>query len=101
MKEADQPLIRARVHSRHSGSTKYNVYIRYNPSETGAKAIESWLCRCKNGLRTLGCCAHVTSFIYYLSYGKYQERLKSPGSFLQNLFPHAQQITLESSDEED
>jgi len=57
--------------------------------------------RCKNGLRTLGCYAHIASVIYYLSYGRDHETFEKPVEFLTGLFPHAQPIIIESSDEKD
>jgi hypothetical protein len=93
-------LIRAKLLSRHSRSVKYNIYIRYNPLQSGTDAIKAWMCRCKNGLRTLGCCAHVASVLYYFGYGRHQETIRTPAAFLTNLFPHADHVLLESSDEE-
>jgi hypothetical protein len=64
-------LIRAKLLSRHSRSVKYNIYIKYSTSISGIDAIIAWMCRCKNDLRTLGCCAHIASVLYYFSYGRY------------------------------
>lgn len=58
------------------------------------------MCRCKNGLRTLGCCAHIASVLFYFGYGRHQETIRTPAAFLNNLFPHAEPVLLESSDEE-
>jgi hypothetical protein len=59
-----------------------------------------WLCRCKNGERTLGFCAHVASVIYYFANGRYQEVIKTPTAFLTNSFPHVHPVLHKSSDEE-
>jgi hypothetical protein len=92
-------LIRAKLLSRHAKSTKYNIYIQYDPNKSGTDAIIMWLRRCKDGERTLGCCAHVASVIYFFAYGRYQENLKTPAAFLTNLFPYANPVLHESSDE--
>lgn len=63
-------LIRAQIQSRHKNSTKYDVYVQYNK-----KSISGWYCTCPNGARVVGCCAHVASIIYYLSYARYNERV--------------------------
>lgn len=93
-------LIRAKLLSRHSRSVKYNIYIRYSSSKSGTDGIIAWMCRCKNGLRTLGCCAHIASVLFYFGYGRHQETIRTPAAFLNNLFPHAEPVLLESSDEE-
>ena len=48
----------------------YNVYIKYNSNVNSVSAIEGWYCECKYRKRTVGCCSHITSIIYYLSYFK-------------------------------
>ena len=61
-------LIRSRIQSRHETSTKYDVYVQYNK-----KSISGWYCTYPNGARVVGCCAHVASIIYYLSYARYNQ----------------------------
>lgn len=91
-------LLRARFQSRHSGATKYKSYITYMPNGNSRKSITGWLCSCKIGLRTVGCCSHIASIIYQLSYGKYNES-NNPAASLQSIFPVA--AVVESSDEDD
>ena len=80
---------------------KYNIYISYNSDKDSRDAILGWYCQCKNGLRTLGCCADVARVIFYFSYArKYNLNAKTPAAFLNNLFPHAEPVMVESSDEE-
>lgn len=94
-------LIRAKLQPCHSKSIEYNIYIKYDPTKNATYAITVWLYRCKNGERTLGFWAHVASVFYYFTYGRYQETIKTPSAFLNNLFPHAHPVLHESSDEED
>ncbi|CAF4308049.1 unnamed protein product [Rotaria magnacalcarata] len=63
-------LIRSRIQSRLKASTKYDVYVPYNK-----KSISGWYCTCPNGARVVGCCAHVASIIYYLSYARYNQQV--------------------------
>lgn len=56
------------MQSRFVKSKKHLLWIQYSETE-----IEGWYCTCKNGARTVGCCAHIASAIYYLSYYRYQE----------------------------
>ncbi len=39
--------------------------------------IPGWYCKCKCGARTVGCCAHICSVIWYLGYGRVN-RYKTP-----------------------
>jgi hypothetical protein len=50
------------IRSRHSNSTKYNVYVKYQPNSDSVDGIECWYCTCKTGMRTVGCCSHMASF---------------------------------------
>jgi hypothetical protein len=80
-------IVYAVIKSRHSNSTKYNVYVKYQTNSNSVDAIESWYCTCKAGMRTVGCCSHVASIIYFLSHGKYLEHIPNPNSKLTSIFP--------------
>jgi hypothetical protein len=73
-------IVNAVIKSRHSNSTKYNVYLKYQTNSSSVDAIESWYCTCKAGMRTFGCCSHVASIIYFLSQGKYLEHIPNQNS---------------------
>jgi hypothetical protein len=89
-------IIYAAIQSRHSNSIKYKVYVKYAPKMTGLDSIESWYCTCKNGMRTVGCCSHVASIIYYYSCGKYLSQQADPAGNLRKIFPYSKKK--ESSD---
>ena len=75
-------IIASNFFSRHSNNCEYMTVVKYMPNES----ILNWRCSCLSGLRTCGCCSHVASLIYYLSYARYlDEPLKSPGSSLNTL----------------
>ena len=98
----DGNMVRARVISRHLAKVKYFVYIRYKPNVNSTSGITDWFCRCKNGSRTLGRCAHIASVIYYLSIIRHKdEPIHDPAAKLNKLFSHAEQIVHESSGEEE
>jgi hypothetical protein len=95
---SNRRLLRARLQSRHLGRTKYNTYITYWPNEDSIDKIDGWLCTCRCCKRTVGCCSHVASLIYYLSYGRYHNS-SNPAASLTSIFPIP--TVLESSDEDD
>jgi hypothetical protein len=77
--ENEFKIVSAIFFSRHSNKSEYFTVIKYIPGET----ISKWICSCMSGTRTCGCCSHVASFIYYLSYARYlSEPLKKPGDSL-------------------
>ena len=65
--QANPGLIRGRLQSRHKSSTKYFLWVQY-----ANNLVNGWYCQCKAGMRTLGCCAHVATIIWFLGYGRYQ-----------------------------
>ena len=42
------------------------------------------MCNCKSGRKQVGCCIHVASFIYYLSFARYSD-IKIPGEYLSSV----------------
>lgn len=97
-KEPSEYIVRARIRSRHQSQAKYLVYVQYDPTKPGDSAIQEWCCRCRNGLRTVGCCSHIASLIYYLAYGRYRDD-PHPAVELVNIFPEIPPV-YEESDED-
>lgn len=53
-----------------------------NPTREGRDSIEEYYCSCIHGCRTIGCCAHIASMVYFLSWARHQEQIDAPASFL-------------------
>jgi hypothetical protein len=96
LKISGEYFVRGRIRSRHSFSAKYNVYIRYNSQ---SHLDFQWLCRCKNGLRTVDCCSHIASIIYYLGYARHHEDPHT-AVHLADIFPDAPPMVVDSDEEE-
>lgn len=95
--EVDHPIfIRARIQSRHMNRTKYYLYILAEKNGEGNRSIKAYYCTCKNGARTVGCCAHIMTVIWYLGYARHSdERIKAPSEDKEHIF-----ISYITSDEE-
>lgn len=82
-------LLRAKIQSRHISRKVYFVYILYHINEhinlTREELIKQYYCNCIVGRRTVGCCAHVMTVIWYLSWARYQENVNAPAQFLDNI----------------
>ena len=71
----------------------HRVYIQYLPimfhdkkKERKCDTIKGWICTCMNGKRLAGCCSHVATVIYYLSYARFKSKNKYPGNYLNGIF---------------
>lgn len=53
-------VVRARLQSRYSKSSKHDLWIRYTNGDGIAK-IGAYYCDCKCGARVVGCCSHIAS----------------------------------------
>jgi hypothetical protein len=84
--------------SRHINNKKYHTYITYAPNTNHPDAIKDWICTCKTGKRTVGCCSHTASLIYYLSNVRHTTTKKAT-KHLDTIFPDP--IVADSSDESD
>ena len=63
-KENDS-VLKAHIRSRHASNKRYNLWVEYTQ---GLNPITGWYCGCTGGARTIGCCAHVASVLWYLGY---------------------------------
>ncbi|XP_015790323.1 uncharacterized protein LOC107367154 [Tetranychus urticae] len=89
----DPVLIRARIQSRHVNAAKYLAYVLYDKH---APLNIHYICTCKNGMRTIGCCAHIATVIWYLGYARHQESIKITRAPMSTLT-----VRYESDDEDD
>lgn len=78
-------LLRRKIQSRHVSRKIYYVYILINPNDNGREAILQYCCNCIVGRRTVGCCAHIMTIIWYLGWARYQSNIEPPAQFLDNL----------------
>lgn len=59
-------LLFASIQSKHSNRKQYYALIKYTYN-----TIQEWCCQCPNGNRTIGCCSHVCSIIWFLAYARH------------------------------
>ncbi|KAI5646494.1 gag-polypeptide of LTR copia-type domain-containing protein [Phthorimaea operculella] len=78
-------LLRAKIQSRHRRVRTYKCYIAVDSNQQGLDAIKHYYCTCKSGMRTLGCCGHVMTVVWYLSWARYQPVILRPAVFLDNI----------------
>lgn len=62
VRDINPDLVRVRLQSRYRSDHGYYAWIRFT-----SKTVVEWYCQCKTGARTLGCCAHVATAVWYLS----------------------------------
>lgn len=86
-KGISQPInVMTQMRSRFRSGVTYDSFILVDGSKTGAHAIESYFCECKHGLRTVGCCSHVMTTIYYLSYARHRGGANAVAPYLDHIF---------------
>lgn len=78
-------LLLANMKSRFVSQKFHKAYVLIDLNGNGSEKIIAYCCTCKNGLRTIGCCSHVTSIIWY-SYYIDIEKVKFPSPNLNNFF---------------
>ncbi|CAF3303856.1 unnamed protein product [Rotaria sp. Silwood2] len=61
-----EDIIRLRFRSAHK-SCIYHTYLQFDSTQ-----IIAWYCTCTTGPRTVDCCSHIATAIWYLSYERHQ-----------------------------
>lgn len=86
MSGQDPVLIRGRIKSRHhSGKTYYTYLLMARQGVNWDDQIISHYCSCICGQRTVGCCAHIMTIVWYLGWARHQAIISAPASFLDNV----------------
>lgn len=79
-------LMLAKLPSRFQKRKLHKTYVLFNLAPCSSdKQIVSYCCTCKNGLRTIGCCSHVMSIIWYTIFIE-KSNLPLPSSNFDNIF---------------
>lgn len=73
----DPLLIRAYMKSRFRSGKHHYIFILVDKKLSDQNAINSYYCTCECGARTVGCCSHVMTIIWYLGWGQYNQ-IKTP-----------------------
>lgn len=96
-------IIHCKVRSRHRNSKTYRVYIDYTPYSTEIEGVRRYCCDCPNGIRTIGCCSHVASIVYYLSHARFLSKILRPSEVLSKIFSTDNTVVVinENSDDDD
>ena len=87
---AEPGLLRFRIFSSFRIATRYQLWILFrvnhnsNNERNTNRQILGYYCTCKSGARTLGCCAHVTSVLWYLGYARHEQIIRYPSRALLN-----------------
>ena len=68
----DPLLVKAYMDSRFRASKSHHIFILVDHSKVGRDSIMEYFCTCEAGKRTVGCCSHVMTIIWYLGYAQYQ-----------------------------
>ena len=62
--KATPTIVRLDSRSRHRNDIEYRVYVDYEPhKDYDVLSIKRYCCDFKNGLRTVGCCAHLATVL--------------------------------------
>lgn len=88
-------LVKTRMASRFMSGKWHDSYVLADASKNGPDAIISYCCACKHGLRTVGCCSHVATTIFYLAYARHNGGITPVAGHVEHFFD------MESSGEDD
>ncbi len=61
---------------------RYFIYILIDRKRGGVEAVWGYCCSCSNGLRTVGCCSHIATVLWFLGLGQCLPEILIPASFL-------------------
>lgn len=96
---AQLKLLMARLKSRFRSNKTHDAYVLINTLGQGENAVLAYCCSCHNGLRTVGCCSHVMTIIWFTLHIKDQTRMHRPAEFLKKFFVEASSSDNDSDEE--
>lgn len=88
-------LVYVKLKSRFQSTQHHSTYVLFDLEATGKDVVVAYCCSCKNGLRTVGCCSHIMTIIWYV-YHIDHNKLKLPSPQLNSIFSNDED-TIENS----
>lgn len=67
----DPLLIKAYMKSHFRSGKNYHIFILVDKSQSRRSSLVEHFCTCESGARTVGCCSHIMTIIWYLGHGQY------------------------------
>ena len=92
-------IIRVPTRSAHKNRVTYSPIIQFTSND-----ITDWWCDCPIGSSFLGCCSHIASAIWFLSYERWQNKVRRmpSGDFINSVIDAGQLSDYyDSTDDED
>lgn len=86
VKIEEPALIYLKLQSRFQSTKHHNTYVLVDLKANGKDVVIAHCCSCKNGLRTIGCCSHIMSAIWYIYYVDHSKPIKFPSPQLETVF---------------
>lgn len=84
--DEDPSLIMLNINSRFISGKVWRALILFSRIKSGKESILEYCCSCKVGQRTVGCCSHVMTALYYLGFAQYNGGVKEKAKHLRNFF---------------
>lgn len=78
-------LVLINMKSRYVSAKVHATYVLFDLNKAGVNSIIGYTCSCLTGLRTIGCCSHTLTLIYYLC-NKDVDKVKLPSACMDNFF---------------
>ncbi|CAC5394130.1 unnamed protein product [Mytilus coruscus] len=65
-------FVQAKIQSRHTSCKQYCLWLEFN-EDNDTHPVNGWFCECKAGARTVGCCAHVATILWYMGHARHTD----------------------------
>jgi len=64
-------LVKAYMKSRYRCGKHHHIFELMDKTKTGRDSVTEYYCTCESGARTVGCCSHIMTIVWFLGYGQY------------------------------
>lgn len=78
-------LVLVQFKSRFESNRIHSTHVLFDVNGVGKNVVKAHCCSCKNGLRTIGCCSHIMTIIWYV-YHIDHAKIPFPSSNLNHFF---------------
>lgn len=97
--ESSLLLLMVRLDSRFRSKKSYDAFVLIDRNGENENVVLKYCCDCYCGSRTVGCCSHVMTLIWFALFIKNRD-IPNPAGFLDNFFQGSEEVNDEDFDED-
>lgn len=73
--KSEKNIIQVKIQSKYVKRKLHQCFVEFDPKKSGHNSIAGYYCKCNVGARTIGCCSHVATVLWFFGRARHNPTL--------------------------